>query len=53
MLQTSTYYLSLITKGEEHKHYVDLTKQAAYFALSWYCICGCSFYSRSMLVILV
>ena len=33
---TATYYLSLVTKGEEHKHYADLTKQAAYFALSWY-----------------
>ena len=31
---TATYYLSLVTKGEEHKHYADLTKQAAYFALS-------------------
>lgn len=33
---TATYYLSLITKGEEHRHYADLTKKAAYFALSWY-----------------
>ena len=33
---TATYYLALITKGEEHKHYADLTKKAAYFALSWY-----------------
>ena len=33
---TATYYLALITKGEEHKHYVDLTKKATYFALSWY-----------------
>ena len=33
---TATYYLSLITKGEEHRHYADLTRKAAYFALSWY-----------------
>lgn len=24
---TATYYLSLITKGEEHRHYADLTKK--------------------------
>ena len=33
---TAAYYLSLITKGDEHRHYADLTKKAAYFALSWY-----------------
>ena len=33
---TATYYLALITKGEEHRHYADLTKKASYFALSWY-----------------
>ena len=26
---TATYYLSLITKGEEHRHYADLTKKAS------------------------
>ena len=29
---TATYYLSLITKGDEHRHYADLTRKAAYFA---------------------
>ena len=33
---TATYYLAMVTKGEERKHYIDLCKQAAYFALSWY-----------------
>ena len=33
---TATYYMAMVTKGEERKHYVDLCKQAAYFALSWY-----------------
>ena len=33
---TATYYLAMVTKGEERKHYIDLCKQAAYFAISWY-----------------
>ena len=33
---TATYYLAMVTKGEERKRYIDLCKQAAYFALSWY-----------------
>ena len=33
---TATYYLAMVTRGEERKHYIDLCKQAAYFALSWY-----------------
>lgn len=33
---TSTYYLAMVTTGKEHQHYIDLCKQAAYFALSWY-----------------
>ena len=33
---TATYYMAMVTKGEERKHYIDLCKQAAYFALSWY-----------------
>lgn len=33
---TATYYLALITKGKEQQHYADLTRKAAYFALSWY-----------------
>lgn len=33
---TASYYLALVTKGQERQHYADLCKQAAYFALSWY-----------------
>lgn len=33
---TATYYLALVTKGEERAHYAGLAKKAAYFALSWY-----------------
>jgi len=33
---TATYYLALATKGAERAHYADLSKKAAYFALSWY-----------------
>ncbi len=33
---TSTYYLAMVTKGKERAHYIDLCRQAAYFALTWY-----------------
>ncbi len=33
---TATYYLALVTKGEEQRRCAELTKKAAYFALSWY-----------------
>ena len=46
---TATYYLSLVTKGEEHKHYANLTKQAAYFALSWYYLWDVPFAKGQML----
>lgn len=46
---TATYYLSLITKGEEHRHYADLTKKAAYFALSWYYLWDVPFAQGQML----
>lgn len=46
---TATYYLSLITKGEEHKHYSDLAKKATYFALSWYYLWDVPFAPGQML----
>ena len=46
---TATYYLSLITKGKEHQHYADLTKKAAYFALSWYYLWDVPFAKGQML----
>lgn len=33
---TASYYLALVTKGDERAHYAALAKKAAYFALSWY-----------------
>lgn len=33
---TAAYYLALVTKGKERAHYIDLSRKAAYFALSWY-----------------
>ena len=46
---TATYYLSLITKGDEHRHYADLTRKAAYFALSWYYVWDVPFAQGQML----
>ena len=46
---TATYYLALITKGEERKHYADLTREAAYFALSWYYVWDVPFADGEML----
>ncbi len=33
---TASYYLALVTKGQERVHYAELAKKASYFALSWY-----------------
>ncbi|MBS9525730.1 hypothetical protein KI659_17050 [Litoribacter alkaliphilus] len=33
---TAMYYLALVSKGKERKHYVSLAEKAAYFTLSWY-----------------
>ena len=33
---TATYYLALVTKGQESMHYAELAKKSAYFGLSWY-----------------
>ena len=46
---TATYYLSLITKGDEHRHYADLARKAAYFALSWYYVWDVPFAQGQML----
>ena len=40
---TATYYLALVTKGAERTHYAELSKKAAYFALSWLLYLGRSF----------
>lgn len=46
---TATYYLSLVTKGDEHRHYADLTKKTSYFALSWYYLWDVPFAPGQML----
>ncbi|WP_455592240.1 hypothetical protein [Bacteroides sp.] len=46
---TATYYLALVTKGKERQHYTELSKQAAYFALSWYYLWDVPFAPGQML----
>lgn len=46
---TATYYLALITKGKEHRHYAGLARKAAYFALSWYYVWDVPFARGQML----
>ena len=46
---TAMYYLSFVTKGKEREHYIDLGKQAAYFALSWYYMWDVPFAQGQML----
>lgn len=46
---TAMYYLSMVTKGKEREHYVDLCKEAAYFSLSWYYMWDVPFAQGQML----
>lgn len=46
---TATYYLALVTEGDECRHYADLCRQAAYFALSWYYLWDVPFARGQML----
>lgn len=46
---TATYYLALVTKGEERHHYAELCRKAAYFALSWYYLWDVPFAEGQML----
>lgn len=46
---TATYYLALVSKGEERRHYAALTRDAAYFALSWYYLWDVPFAEGQML----
>ena len=46
---TATYYLALVTKGAERAHYAELSKKAAYFALSWYYLWDVPFAPGQML----
>ena len=46
---TATYYLALVTKGDESQHYADLSRKATYFALSWYYLWDVPFAPGQML----
>lgn len=46
---TATYYLAMVTKGQERQHYIDLCQQAMYFALSWYYLWDVPFAQGQML----
>lgn len=46
---TATYYMALVTHGKEQQHYAELTKKAAYFALSWYYLWDVPFAPGQML----
>lgn len=46
---TAMYYLSMVTKGKEREHYIDLAKQSAYFCLSWYYLWDVPFAQGQML----
>lgn len=46
---TAMYYLSMVTKGVEREHYIDMCKQAAYFSLSWYYMWDVPFAGGQML----
>jgi hypothetical protein len=46
---TATYYLAMVTKGAQRQHYVDLCREASYFALSWYYLWDVPFAQGQML----
>jgi len=46
---TAMYYLSMVTKGKEREHYIDLAKESAYFCLSWYYLWDLPFAQGQML----
>lgn len=46
---TATYYLALVTSGNERLHYAKLCRTAAYFALSWYYLWDVPFAKGQML----
>lgn len=46
---TAMYYLTFVTEGSERQHYVDLCREAAYFALSWYYLWDVPFAQGQML----
>ena len=43
------FYLAISSRGAERQHYVDLCREAAYFALSWYYLWDVPFAGGQML----
>lgn len=46
---TAYYYLAMNSKGKERAHYVDMAKEAAYFAATWYYLWDVPFAKGQML----
>ncbi len=46
---TAIYYLTFVSEGAERQRYVDLCREAAYFALSWYYLWDVPFARGQML----
>lgn len=46
---TAAWYMALVSRGKERRHYADLSRQAAYFALSWYYLWDVPFARGQML----
>lgn len=46
---TAMYYLAMVSTGEEKQHYIDCSKKAAYFCLSWYYLWDVPFAPGQML----
>lgn len=46
---TAAWYMALVSKGKERRHYAGLARQAAYFALSWYYVWDVPFAPGQML----
>ena len=46
---TANYYMAAVTKGKERQRYIELCREAAYFALSWYYLWDVPFAQGQML----
>lgn len=46
---TAMYYLALISKGDDRRHYADMSRKSAYFTLSWYYVWDVPFAQGQML----
>lgn len=46
---TAMYYLAMASPAKEREHYIDLSKKAAYFSLSWYYMWDVPFAQGQML----